>query len=91
MKIALLGYGRMGKAIENIALDRGHEVVLKIDKNIESYSLEELEIDAAIDFSIPDAAFKNITTCFKAGIPVISGTTGSVSYTHLTLPTTPYV
>ncbi|MEO2072222.1 MAG: 4-hydroxy-tetrahydrodipicolinate reductase [Zunongwangia sp.] len=76
MKIALLGYGRMGKAIESIALERGHEVVLKIDENIESYSLEEIGIDVAIDFSIPDAAFKNITTCFKAGIPVISGTTG---------------
>jgi 4-hydroxy-tetrahydrodipicolinate reductase len=76
MKIALLGYGRMGQAIESIAIERGHEIVLKIDKNIESYNLEEIGIDVAIDFSIPDAAFKNITSCFKAGIPVVSGTTG---------------
>ncbi|MDN3594707.1 4-hydroxy-tetrahydrodipicolinate reductase [Zunongwangia endophytica] len=76
MKIALLGYGRMGKAIESIALDRGHEIVVKIDEDIESYSLNKMEIDVAIDFSIPDAAYKNITSCFKAGIPVISGTTG---------------
>ncbi|WBL23514.1 4-hydroxy-tetrahydrodipicolinate reductase [Zunongwangia sp. HRR-M8] len=76
MKIALLGYGRMGKAIESIALDRGHEIVVKIDEDIENYSLAEMDIDVAIDFSIPDAAYNNITSCFKAGIPVVSGTTG---------------
>jgi len=74
MKIALLGYGKMGKTIEKIAIQRGHEVVLKIDENIESYDLSMADI--AIDFSIPQAAFNNITTCFKNQLPVICGTTG---------------
>ncbi|WP_417887264.1 4-hydroxy-tetrahydrodipicolinate reductase [Zunongwangia sp.] len=76
MRIALLGYGRMGKTIEEIALTRHHEIVITIDKHIENYELEKMDIDVAIDFSVPDAAFKNITSCFKAGIPVVSGTTG---------------
>jgi 4-hydroxy-tetrahydrodipicolinate reductase len=76
MKIALLGYGKMGKTIEEIALNRGHEIVLKINDDIENYNLKEKEVDVAIDFSIPKAAFKNITTCFQNKIPVISGTTG---------------
>ncbi|MDT0687456.1 4-hydroxy-tetrahydrodipicolinate reductase [Autumnicola psychrophila] len=76
MKIALLGYGKMGKAIEEIALNRGHEIVLRVSEDIEAYNLEELEIDAAIDFSIPKAAYKNITTAFKTKIPVVCGTTG---------------
>lgn len=74
MKIALSGYGKMGKTIEKIALDRGHEIVLKISENIEEYDLSKAEI--VIDFSIPDVALKNITTCFQNGLPVVSGTTG---------------
>lgn len=74
MKIALFGYGKMGKAIEKIALERGHEVPLKISGDISGEKLKD--IDIAIDFSVPDAAFKNITTAFKNKIPVISGTTG---------------
>lgn len=74
MKIALLGYGRMGKTIEEIAKNRGHEIVLKVSDGIENNNLTKA--DVAIDFSVPDAAFKNITTCFKAGVPVVSGTTG---------------
>ena len=74
MKIALLGYGKMGKTIEKIAIKRGHEVVLKIDEKIENYDLSMADI--AIDFSVPDAAFNNITTCFKNKLPVICGTTG---------------
>jgi 4-hydroxy-tetrahydrodipicolinate reductase len=74
MKIALLGYGKMGKTIEKIAIERGHEVVLKISKNIHEYDLSIA--DVAIDFSVPDAAFENITSCFKNNVPVISGTTG---------------
>ena len=74
MKIALLGYGRMGKAIESIAIERGHEIVLKIDVNTKEYDISLADI--AIDFSIPSSAFKNITNCFKNGVPVISGTTG---------------
>lgn len=74
MKIALLGYGKMGKAIEKIALQRGHEIVLKIDENSLYYDISIA--DVAIDFSIPEAAFKNITTCLNNNVPVISGTTG---------------
>lgn len=73
MKIALLGYGRMGKEIEKIALQRGHEIVLKI-KDQQAYDISIA--DVAIDFSIPSAAFKNITNCFQNKVPVISGTTG---------------
>ncbi len=74
MKIALIGYGKMGKTIEKFALQRGHEILFKIKDNIADYDLEKA--DVAIDFSIPDAAFHNITTCFKHGLPVVSGTTG---------------
>ena len=74
MKIALLGYGRMGKTIEKIALNRGHEIVLKVDENSKNYNINVADI--AIDFSIPKAAFTNITNCFKNNIPVVSGTTG---------------
>jgi 4-hydroxy-tetrahydrodipicolinate reductase len=73
MKIALLGYGRMGKEIEKIALQRGHEIVLKIE---EKQTYDITLADVAIDFSIPSAAFENITHCFEKGVPVISGTTG---------------
>ena len=74
MKIALLGYGKMGKVIEKIALERGHEIVLKKDQNNTFDGLENA--DVAIDFSVPDSAVTNISTCLENGIPVISGTTG---------------
>lgn len=74
MKIALLGYGRMGQAIEKIALERGHEIVLKVDKDTKEYDVSVA--DVAIDFSIPSAAVGNLTNCFNAGVPVVSGTTG---------------
>lgn len=74
MKIALLGYGRMGKTIEKIALNRGHEIVLKVDENSKNYNINVADI--AIDFSIPEAAFSNITNCFNNNIPVVCGTTG---------------
>ena len=74
MKIALLGYGKMGKEIEKIAQSRGHEIILK--KSSET-SFEGLEnADVAIDFSLPSTAVENISTCFKFKIPVVSGTTG---------------
>ncbi len=73
MKIVLFGYGKMGKEVEKIALERGHELILRIKKN-EEYDISEA--DVAIDFSVPSAAFNNITSCFKKNIPVISGTTG---------------
>ncbi|MFD0976067.1 4-hydroxy-tetrahydrodipicolinate reductase [Salinimicrobium gaetbulicola] len=74
MKIALLGYGKMGQTIERLAKDRGHEIVYTIKEKIKNYDLSK--VDVAIDFSVPDAAFENITTCFEQNIPVISGTTG---------------
>lgn len=74
MRIAILGYGKMGKMIEKIALNRGHEIVAKIDIN--STDINFNKADVAIDFSIPDAAFNNIKRCLENGVPVISGTTG---------------
>ena len=74
MKIALLGYGRMGKTIEQVALKRGHEVVLKVDENTKSYDITLA--DVAIDFSIPSVAFNNISTCLTNNVPVVCGTTG---------------
>ena len=74
MKIALLGYGKMGKAIEKTAIERGHSIVLKISDDIENHTIKSA--DVAIDFSIPEAAVKNISHCLKNGVPVISGTTG---------------
>jgi 4-hydroxy-tetrahydrodipicolinate reductase len=74
MKIALLGYGKMGKVIERIALERGHEIVLKKDENNTYEGLEKA--DVAIDFSVPMAAVENISNCFHANVPVVSGTTG---------------
>ena len=74
MKIALLGYGKMGKVIERIALERGHEIVLKKDQNNSFDGL--LNADVAIDFSVPTSAVSNISECLNNGIPVISGTTG---------------
>ena len=74
MKIALLGYGKMGQTIERIAMERGHEIVLKKD---EFNTYEGLSnADVAIDFSIPAVAVENISSCFYANVPVISGTTG---------------
>ncbi len=74
MKIALLGYGKMGKAIEQIAIDRGHSIVLKLDKFQENINFNNA--DVAIDFSMPNSAFDNISKALQNGIPVISGTTG---------------
>ena len=79
MKIALLGYGRMGKEIEKIAVSRGHEIVIKKDIN------DTIDIhlaDVAIDFSIPTSAFDNISNCIKNKVPVISGTTGWLDKHH---------
>lgn len=74
MKIAIVGYGKMGKIIEQIAIHRGHEVVAKLN---ETPSLEKLnQPDVVIEFSMPEFAFQNIKTCIELGIPVVSGTTG---------------
>jgi len=78
MKIALLGYGKMGQIIERIAIERGHEIVLKISvDNTDDFTVSTLkEADVAIDFSTPNAAVDNIYKCFEAGVPVVVGTTG---------------
>ena len=80
MKIALLGYGKMGKVIEGIALQRGHEIVLR-KKSSDTFD-GLADADVAIDFSIPDAAVGNITACLNSDIPVISGTTGWLEQYH---------
>ena len=74
MKIALLGYGKMGKVIERIALERGHEIVLKKDEFNTYDGLSTA--DVAIDFSVPSAAVDNISASFNTNVPVVSGTTG---------------
>ncbi|SDS31935.1 dihydrodipicolinate reductase [Formosa sp. Hel1_31_208] len=74
MNIALLGYGKMGKAIETIAHERGHNIILKVSANTDAFHLNET--DVAIDFSIPSSAVDNISKCLNAQVPVISGTTG---------------
>jgi 4-hydroxy-tetrahydrodipicolinate reductase len=78
MKLALIGYGKMGKEIEKIAVSRGHEIKLIIDvDNQNDLTVENLSTcDAAIEFTIPDSAVTNYFTCFEAGIPLVSGTTG---------------
>jgi 4-hydroxy-tetrahydrodipicolinate reductase len=77
MKIALLGYGKMGRTIEGIAQEQGHEIVLRIGRN-NAHSLTPALLqtaDVAIEFSRPDTAFDNIMHCLRAGVPIVSGTT----------------
>jgi 4-hydroxy-tetrahydrodipicolinate reductase len=77
MKIAMIGYGKMGRTIEQLASKQGHEVVLKINvDNLNEFTAKKLQqADVAIEFSQPDVAYDNIMTCLKAGLPVVSGTT----------------
>ena len=76
MKIALIGYGKMGKTIEKIAVSRGHEVVLRLDIN-NPEDFEKLpEADVAIEFTRPESAVGNLEKCIVAGVPVVCGTTG---------------
>lgn len=78
MKIALIGYGKMGKAIEEIALAKGHEIVLKIDlSNVDEFNKENLsQADVAIEFTSPHTAFNNVSKCLEYGVPVVCGSTG---------------
>jgi 4-hydroxy-tetrahydrodipicolinate reductase len=78
MKVALLGYGKMGKVIEKILVSRGHEIILRKSSTATFEGLQNA--DVAIDFSLPTAAVANISECLKSGIPVISGTTGWLDY-----------
>lgn len=75
MKILLIGYGKMGKTIERIAVSRDHEIVGRIDVG-DDLSLFDKEADVAIEFTQPEAAINNLKTCFEKGIPVVCGTTG---------------
>lgn len=81
MKIALIGYGKMGKAIEEIALEREHSVVLRIDEsNASELNAANLQqADVAIEFTGPESAYANIMKCLEAGTPVVCGSTGWLS------------
>jgi 4-hydroxy-tetrahydrodipicolinate reductase len=78
MKIALIGYGKMGKAIEEVALAKGHDIVLRVTiDNLEDNTIENIrKADVAIEFTGPESAFDNIVRCLEAGVPVVSGSTG---------------
>lgn len=78
MKIAIIGYGKMGKMIEETSIEIGHQTGLIVDvKNLADLTPQNLTgHDVAIEFTTPDAAFHNISACFDAHIPVVSGTTG---------------
>ncbi|MEO6188528.1 MAG: 4-hydroxy-tetrahydrodipicolinate reductase [Ginsengibacter sp.] len=78
MNIALIGYGKMGKAIEEIALQKGHNIVLRVnDENLEDLTKTNLQLaDVAIEFTIPESAVENILLCFESRVPVVCGTTG---------------
>ena len=78
MKIALIGYGRMGKEVEQLAFEKGHTINLKIDvNNFNEFTSENLaKCDVAIEFTTPSSVVKNILFCLNSGIPVVTGTTG---------------
>jgi len=78
MKIALIGYGKMGHMIEEIAVARGHEIVLKINiDNTEDFNKENTaSADVAIEFTGPDSAYANVVKCLQFGVPVVTGSTG---------------
>ncbi|MEI2738402.1 MAG: 4-hydroxy-tetrahydrodipicolinate reductase [Chitinophagaceae bacterium] len=78
MRIALIGYGKMGKAIEEIALQKGHEVIIKIDQpNLHDFTKEEMsKADVAIEFTSPHTAYNNVKACIEFGVPVVCGSTG---------------
>jgi len=75
LKIALLGYGKMGKTIEEIAVEKGHKIVFRATVDTQDYT-HLSGADVAIEFSHPDAGFSNVQRCIEMGIPVVSGTTG---------------
>jgi 4-hydroxy-tetrahydrodipicolinate reductase len=78
MRIALIGYGKMGKAIEEAAIHKGHEIVIKIDQpNLHEFTNENMaKADAAIEFTSPHTAFENVKSCIEFGVPVVCGSTG---------------
>ena len=77
MNIAIIGYGKMGKVIEQLAIERGHTITAKITSKDSDFSPEILkDSDVAIEFSVPNSAINNMNKCFEAGVPVVVGTTG---------------
>ena len=82
MKIALLGYGKMGRMIEKLAHQRGHQVVFISDPscNTESSSTSLENADVAIEFTVPESAVNNLISCFQSGVPVVCGTTGWLAH-----------
>jgi 4-hydroxy-tetrahydrodipicolinate reductase len=78
MNIALIGYGKMGKAIEEVAVSRGHKITLKIDEdNLGDFTRDNMQkVEVAIEFTGPESAYGNISKCLEFGTPVVSGTTG---------------
>ncbi|WP_092459941.1 4-hydroxy-tetrahydrodipicolinate reductase [Thermoflavifilum thermophilum] len=79
MKIALIGYGKMGRAIESMALQRGHEIICRVDLHNRAAWLKPEKLsaaDVAIEFTTPESAVDNLLACFNAGVPVVCGTTG---------------
>lgn len=78
MNIGLLGYGKMGKAIEQIALQRGHQIVVAVGiENLEDRTIQNIQkADVVIEFTGPESAFENLKFCFDAGVPVVCGSTG---------------
>lgn len=85
MKIALIGYGKMGKTIERIALERGHKIVLRISSsNQHEFNTENLlKADVAIEFTNPEGAYENVQKCLQSGVPVVCGSTGWNDKLHL--------
>jgi 4-hydroxy-tetrahydrodipicolinate reductase len=79
MKIILLGYGKMGKIIERIALERGHTIAARIDVH-NQHEFDQVRGDVAIEFSHPEAAFNNVKRCLEKNIPVVCGTTGWLNH-----------
>jgi 4-hydroxy-tetrahydrodipicolinate reductase len=82
MKIALIGYGKMGHEIEKVALERGHQIVciVDIDENDKFHSPEFKSADVAIEFTTPKSALDNYRKAFESNVPVVSGTTGWIEY-----------
>ena len=78
MNIALIGYGKMGKAIEEIAIAKGHQIVLRISEdNLEEFTVQNIQhADVCIEFSTPHTAFENVKKCLEFGVPVVCGSTG---------------
>lgn len=77
MKLALIGYGKMGKEIESIALERGHSIVFKVNSGNKNFPVSDLrDCDVAIEFTNPDSVIKNIEKCFLGNVPIVIGTTG---------------